>query len=520
LRRLRPRLDGFEAAVLAALAALSVAVLAGLLVRVWTQGGIVTGSDGFLVVDQLQYLNWLRQAGEHAMVTNLYDIGSYPRDYLHPGVLVSGLLHRLGLGLAASYMVWKPVAVAALFAAALLYARRFLPERRDRRLALVLALFTVSPLSPLVGWSHIGGPGRKLQFDFLTNEMWPGNYLWGYLFTALAVALVPLGLLAYERGRGGGPQRMLVLAGLAGLFSAWFQPWQGATFAAVIVAGELLCRRRPLDAARDLAVPLVATALPLGYYLVLQHVDDAWKLAGIANDTDHIHRWPVWVTVLGLLPLGLPALLAYRERAARRFGDLALRAWPPLAILLFYLPLGTFPFHAFQGLALPLAVLAAITLRRVPTAAAVAFAAVLILPGTAYQVDQIRSAVNHGFQPFFLKDQEHDALTYLDSDPRPGGVLAPVYSGLLVPAYTGRQSWVGAGSWTPHFEARRAAAERLFGGRLSPAQARSLVRASGASFLYSDCHGRADIQRTVAAFTEPPRRFGCAEVYRVRQGGP
>src|SRR5204863_635059 len=183
----------------------------------------------------------------------------YPRDYLHPGVLVSGALHRLGLGIAASYIVWKPAAVASLFAGALLYARRFLPKRRDRRLALVLALFTVCPLAPLVGWSHAGGPARKLQFDFITNEMWPGNYLWGYLFTALAVALVPLGLLAYERGRRDGAPRMLVLAGLAGLFSSWFQPWQGATLAAVIVAGELLCRRRALDAARDLAVPLAAT---------------------------------------------------------------------------------------------------------------------------------------------------------------------------------------------------------------------------------------------------------------------
>ncbi|MFL5887105.1 MAG: hypothetical protein ACJ77M_18705, partial [Thermoleophilaceae bacterium] len=241
MTRLRPRLDRFDAGVLAALGALSVAVLAGLLVRVWTKGGIVTGSDGFLVVDQLQYLNWLRQAGEHLAVTNLYDIGSYPHDYVHPGVVVSGLLHRLGLGLAASYMAWKPVAVVALFASALLYVQRFLPERRDRRLALVLALFTVSPLAPLVGWSHAGGPGRKLQFDFITNEMWPGNYLWGYLFTALAVALVPLGLLGYERGRRGGAPRMLAWAGLAGLFAAWLQPWQGATFAAVIVAGELLC---------------------------------------------------------------------------------------------------------------------------------------------------------------------------------------------------------------------------------------------------------------------------------------
>ena len=48
----------FEAGALAALAALAVAVLGGLLLRVWIKGGVVTGADGFLVADPLQYLDW------------------------------------------------------------------------------------------------------------------------------------------------------------------------------------------------------------------------------------------------------------------------------------------------------------------------------------------------------------------------------------------------------------------------------------------------------------------------------
>jgi hypothetical protein len=31
----------------------------------------------------------------------------------------------------------------------------------------------------------------------------------------------------------------------------------------------------------------------------------------------------------------------------------------------------------------------------------------------------------------------------------------------------------------------------------------------------SDCHGRADIEPLVRGFTDPPRRLGCATVYRV-----
>jgi hypothetical protein len=556
----RPRLDAFELAVLAGLFALSCAVLAGLLVRVWSKGGVVTGSDGFLVADQLQYLNWLRQAGEHVAVENLYDLDEGPRTFVHPGILVSGLLHQLGLGLAASYLVWKPVAVGALFAGALAWTRRFLPDAGDRRLALVVALFTASPLAAFFGWTEVAGRERKLQFDFLSNEMWPGNWLWGYMFTAIAVAMLPLGLLAYERARLGGGARALALAAAAGLVAAWLQPWQGATFALVLVAAEALALRREAaagreaaaaraaaapapgagreaaaareaaapapgarlrDAGRRLALPLAATAVPLVYYLVLSLTDPAWELAGEANSTDAIPRWPLWVTILGLAPLAVPAAFAYRL-PARDFGEIALRVWPVAALVVFYQPAGTFPFHAFQGLALPLAVLGALALRhrlggaRPLPAAAIAFAVLLVVPGTLYNGHQIRNAVNKGFQPHFLEGGEHDALRHLDGAAEPGGVLAPVYAGLLVPAYTGRETWVGAGSWTSDFEQRRIAAEDLFMGRLRRPQAEALVRRSGARFLLSDCHGRADVARLLARVTEPPARFGCAAVYRVR----
>jgi hypothetical protein len=227
--------------------------------------------------------------------------------------------------------------------------------------------------------------------------------------------------------------------------------------------------------------------------------------------------------VLGLLPLALPALPAYRVPAPD-FGGIALRVWPLAGLAVFYQPAGTFPFHAFQGLSLPLAVLAALGLRRwlgeraVSLGAAAAVVLVLCVVGIAYRANELREAVNLGRQPFFLETGEHDALRRLDERPEPGGVLTPVYSGILVPAYTGRETYVGAGSWTPDFERRRRETEALFLGELSRAEARALVRRSGAAFLYSDCHGRIDIAPIVDSFTDPPERFGCATVWRVRPG--
>jgi hypothetical protein len=171
---------------------------------------------------------------------------------------------------------------------------------------------------------------------------------------------------------------------------------------------------------------------------------------------------------------------------------------------------------------LPLVVLAMLGVRwrlgdrPLPVVPAVLVAALFVVPGTLYQVDNMRAAINGGEQAHFLTPGEHDALTWLDQEDEPGGVLAPVYSGTVVPAYTGRETWIGAGSWTPEFDQRRLVSEALFSGKVDASQAERIVRDSGARFLLSDCHGRADITRLVAGFTDPPRRFGCASVWRVR----
>lgn len=519
-------LDRFDWAALLALVALAFAALGALIARVLLQGGTVTGGDGYLVADPLQYLNWLRQAGEHVGIGNLYDLEDGPRPFVHPGLLISGILHRLGAGLVVAYSVWKPIAALVLFAGTWALAHRLLDRRDDRRLALVAALFCASPIAALVGWSGIGGSSFALSIDFVTGELWAGTWLWGYQFTALAVGLMPLALLAYERGREGGSRRMLAAAAGLGLLCAWLQPWQGVTVALVLVAAELWCIRRGERAwgaaAAEAVAPLAAIAAPLVYYLLLSRLDPSWELAGEVNQ---IPRWSVLVTVLGLLPLGLPALLAVRLPAPS-FADVAVRAWVPAGLVVFYLPFGTFPFHAFQGLGLPLAVLAAAGLRArlgdrglwSPGVRGWVIAAMvlLIVPGTVYRVDRFRDAISRGYQPFFLEDGERDALRWLDEEPEAGGVLTPVYLGLAVPAYTGRETYIGAGSWSPDFDRRREQMEDLFAGRLTPAQAERLVRASGARFVLGDCHGRADISATVRGFTDPPRRFGCAVVYRVR----
>jgi hypothetical protein len=96
-------------------------------------------------------------------------------------------------------------------------------------------------------------------------------------------------------------------------------------------------------------------------------------------------------------------------------------------------------------------------------------------------------------------------------------VLTRLYLGQAVPALSGRRTYVGHPSWTPHFHERVDATESLFAGELPPAEARALVRGSGAAFVVQDCVERADLSSALAPVVRRARRFGCATVYELRE---
>ncbi|MCD6726327.1 MAG: hypothetical protein LT070_03715 [Solirubrobacteraceae bacterium] len=521
----RVGLDAGELACLAALTALGFLPLLALL----SKGRALSGADGLLATDQMQYLAWIREAGAHVLIGNPWDLAPGERRFLHPGLLLSGLAHRfLGVSIPLSYILWKPVAIAVSFAGCLLYVRRLVAGRGARHVALALALLSVMPVVALVAWTGWGGKPRQYTFGFISGEMWSGHYLWGYVFTAIAVFLIPLVLLGLERWREERRPRLLALCALGALLVMWLQPWQGAELAAIVVGVELLRALPRLGAHRPswamVATVCAAVALPAAYYLWLSRVDPGWRLAGNANSAgaQALWSWPWWAIVATVAPLAAPAALAYRLPAPR-WQDVAVRLWP-LAVLAVYLaPVGTFPYHSFQGLALPLAILAVIgvlSLRARPPAWAVVLALVLmILPGTIHKGEVLLSSVRAAGDPYWVFPGEIAALDALERDRRPGGVLGPTYASLLVPPRTGRETYVGPFSWTPDWSRRAVAVNDLFEGRLTGAAARRLVIASRARWLLADCRplDLPALERSIAALlARPPQRFGCATLYELR----
>src|SRR5207248_6463813 len=156
-------------------------------------------------------------------------------------------------------------------------------------------------------------------------------------------------LLAYDRLRS--RDRSGWLPGVLGLLAGLLHPWHGALLIAIVLGAEATLRVGNRRGTRGLALPtltILLSALPLAYYGLLGHFDDSWHLAREASK----HSFPLWPIALAVLPLLLPAVLAYARRP-RSFLPAATRAWPLAALGVYVLSASGFaatPLHAFQGI--------------------------------------------------------------------------------------------------------------------------------------------------------------------------
>jgi hypothetical protein len=506
----RRRLDRFELSVLAAFAAVSVFVLAVDVGRVVFDGAVWTGTDGVYIVDQMQYLAWIKDASHHFLASNLFVLRDTPADYFQPAVVVSGGLTALGVAPWLSLLLWKPVAVIAFFFAVWAYARRSLAGVWPRRVALVLALFFGS-------FTIVYGKVTVL------GDLFPGFLSWGYTFGLMALAAMVWGLVGYEDARATG--RRLWLPGLLGALASLLHPWNGELLIALVLAAELVMlagRRYQREHVRLTAATLIGTGIPLLYYAILGKADINWKLAQLASK----HAFSFWSIALAVLPLLLPAVVAYRTRPTT-FLAAATRVWPLAAFGIFLLSgtsLGATPLHAFQGITLPLAVLAVEGLqllgwRRLPRPVLIGAVAVALftIPATLeeFSIAHSLAAPTRGNANFIARD-EMSALDYLARVEVPGSVMSQPYLGAAVPGRTGRRTYVGDCLWSePGCVSLVENSRALFSGLLTAAAARRFVRTSGARFLLADCQTTADMRKLLGPIIRSTHGFGCAAVYEV-----
>jgi hypothetical protein len=258
------------------------------------------------------------------------------------------------------------------------------------------------------------------------------------------------------------------------------------------------------------------------YYAILGKADLSWKLAQIASK----HAFSFWSIALAVAPLLLPAVIAYRTRPTT-FLAAATRVWPLAAFGIFLLSgtsLGATPLHAFQGITLPLAVLAVEGLQllgwrrlRHPVLIGAAAVALFTIPATVNEL-----SIAHGLaaptpeNANFIKRDERNALNYLAHVKKRGSVLTRSYLGAVVPGRTGRRTYIGDCLWSePGCLDLTWNAQALFTGQLSTAVSRRFVMQSGARFVLADCETTADVRTLLGPIIRSAHDFGCAAVYEV-----
>src|ERR1700681_2257357 len=76
----RRAIDKFDLGVLGVFACLSLWILALDLWQVVAYGRVWTGTDGIYLVDQMQYLAWIKDAASHVLASNLFVLQPTPVD--------------------------------------------------------------------------------------------------------------------------------------------------------------------------------------------------------------------------------------------------------------------------------------------------------------------------------------------------------------------------------------------------------------------------------------------------------
>ncbi len=504
----RPHLDRFDILLLAVLVGLSLWTLGLDLWQVVVNGRIWTGTEAVYQEDGMQSLMWIEGILKHGASPDLYVLGHTAADFFQPLLAISAGVAALGVAPYVALLLWKPVAIVAIFLAVRAYVHRTVHGLWPRRAAFTLALF--------FGWGAVIG------------DSWIVFWSWGYPFALIALACAIGALLAYARDRAAG--RVGLLAPLLGMLASWLHPWQGETLIVILIGSELvLLARRERVAVTALALTVALTALPLVYFAALVHFDAVWQREREAA----LSTYPVWLVVKAFVLLVLPAALAYRTRATS-FIALTARVWPFAIVVIFAVSewQGSGSTHALLGATVPLGVLAVEGVRTLPgsevskrlprpavslPALAVVAIAALTIPGTIYMLKYGQKSVKpRRGNANFISHGESEALSYLAHDPQTGGVLTRFYLGMVVPAQTGRQTYTGNCYWSePNCRYRSVTAEELLAGELSPQKARAFVQSTGARFVLGDCRAT-NLTATLQPITSAVHRFSCATVYVVR----
>lgn len=382
---------------------------------------------------------------------------------------------RIPLGTLAIVYTLARILFAALYLVVLSrFISMFLEDVAARRIAWVLIIVCAG-----LGWLMLlgsQGDGAGLpSLDLYLGEANTIVPLMAYPHTLLARAALLAGAMCLMRADTQMDWRFAAAAGGFWLIASVAVPFEvliaGGLVGGWIVARWIVTRRVPWRlAGMGLAAGLPGAALN-GITLALIGTDPtyaAWTAQNRLPLPPFVQLLATFGLQIGLAIVG--AIILWREKS--RHADLLI-GWAVASPLLTLIPL-PFQLRFIEGFTIPLGILAAAALQRIPAGglrrAAVAGVIGLLLPSTLLLTGGGAAAVLGGFGRFSAGQAA--ALEWLRAHAEPDSVvLSSSEFGVIVPAAAPLRAALGHGFETPDFEKTQSEVKALYAGRMDPSQA-------------------------------------------------
>ncbi|MCG8350459.1 MAG: hypothetical protein MI924_22055 [Chloroflexales bacterium] len=343
-------------------------------------------------------------------------------------------------------------------------------------------------------------PDAPFPFDIYTSE--PNSFFIALAFPhfgialGLLVAMIGLVLFAQQRQQ----LRYAFAAGLVGALIGLQHAYDLLTIATILGLFGLLIwlrdRRFPLFLFKSGLIIALLTAPPVAYLSYLVLTDATWggKLAQFDNAgafTPNLLHLPILMGVPLLL-----ALAAFRPRMlqSRKDSEILIAAWFLAHFVLIYLPL-KFQIHLLLGWQIPIAILAAVALRkqigpalakRIPRLVGPVMVGLvgLCVVTNAYILAWRFIDLGRYEAPYYLTQNELAALNWLDTNAtRNDVVLSVLEFGQHIPVHTDARAFLAHWAGTLDFFTKQEMAAKVIDPALSNQERQAILEQFAVTYV-------------------------------------
>jgi hypothetical protein len=467
--------------------------------------------------DTTQYFAWMRAFGQSHLIENR--LTPEPNEAVFFNLLwwtLGRLALWSGLSLPLVFQAFRIVTAITFLALAYWFCGLFLAERGQRRVAFLLIAFGSG-----LGWLWVvhkyanGLADVAYPFDLYVVE--PNTFLGMMAFphfvqaALLILVVVALALFAFERRRLRDSAVMALWAGIVALILGLTHAYDLLLIYAIIGAYALVLWRREGFSSRLILIPAIIGVLSVAPALYSVYMTSAFPLwRDVLTQFSNAGAWtpnPLHLLIL----LGIPffvALLAFGRNAGGEATKLQanrealLKTWFVVNFFVVYVPLN-YQIHYLNGWQVPIAILATMALyrrvipalKRFTDGSALALRSAVprllpallllaVLPTNAYLLTWRVVDLSRYNHPYYLTQDEWDALTWLNANaPSDAVVLSAMDVGQYVPSATGARAFLAHWAMTADLYGKQDMVRAFFDAEVGDAERAAILQSYNVRYI-------------------------------------